>query len=125
MSDVARPTDRIDKWLWHARFLKTRSLATKVVSGGHVRVNGDKISKPAFNVGAGDTLTFPQGNRIRVIEVAALATRQGPATEAATLYLDKTPETDYVPPNPRYEGSGRPTKKDRRNARLSGPHPLE
>ena len=119
-------TQRMDQWLWHARFFKTRGLATKLVSGGHVRVDGVRVSKPAHALRPGVTLTFPQAKRVRVIEVTALATRRGPAPEAQALYTDLTPpEKDKLPPNPRYEGKGRPTKKDRRNARLSDPDTLE
>ena len=83
-----RATERIDKWLWHARFFKTRSLATAEVAAGHLRLNGQKIGKPAHPVGEGDTLTFPQGGRIRLIRVVALGTRRGPAGEAQALYID-------------------------------------
>ncbi|MGJ8585942.1 MAG: RNA-binding S4 domain-containing protein [Marinosulfonomonas sp.] len=121
----ARPTLRIDKWLWYARFFKTRGLATKLVSGGHVRVNSDKISKPAFSVGPGDTLTFPQGNIIRVVRVAEIGTRRGPAPEAQLLYEDLTPVQEKRPPAPKTEGKGRPTKKDRRDMLLSRDARLE
>lgn len=125
MSEPAS-TQRLDQWLWHARFFKTRSLATKLVSGGHVRVDGVRVSKPAHALRPQTTLTFPQAKRIRVIRVEALATRRGPAPEAQTLYTDLTPEPkDELPPNPRFEGKGRPTKKDRRNARLSRDTRLE
>ena len=59
------PTIRLDKWLWHARFFKTRSLATREVQAGHVRVNSRRIVKPATAVGQGDVLTFAQGDLIR------------------------------------------------------------
>ncbi len=118
-------TQRLDQWLWHARFFKTRGLATKLVAGGHVRVDGARVSKPAHALRPGVTLTFPQARRIRVIRVEALAKRRGPAAEAQTLYTDLTPPEDDLPPNPRYEGKGRPTKKDRRTARLSKASPLE
>lgn len=121
----ARPTLRIDKWLWYARFLKTRGLASKLVSGGHVRVNSDKISKPAFTVGPGDTLTFPQGDTIRVVRVVAIGTRRGPAPEAQQLYEDLTPVQEKRPPAPKTEGKGRPTKKDRRDMLLSRDARLE
>ncbi len=117
---MTEPTQRLDQWLWHARFFKTRSLATKLVSAGHVRVDGVRVSKPAYALRPEVTLTFPQAKQIRVIRVEALATRRGPAPEAQALYTDLTPAPkDAVPPNPRFEGKGRPTKKDRRNARLS------
>ncbi|WP_439104192.1 RNA-binding S4 domain-containing protein [Celeribacter marinus] len=117
-----RETIRLDKWLWFARFFKTRSLATKVVTSGHVRLNSVKTSKKSTLIGQGDVLTFVQGDDIRVVEVAMLGTRRGPAPEAQTLYIDKTPvkeARDYVPPSPKFEGKGRPTKKDRRTGLLS------
>ncbi len=110
---------RIDKWLWHARFFKTRSLAAKQVSGGHVRINGDRAQKPAQTVGPGDVLTVAQGRVIRVVQVEILGARRGPATEARTLYTDLSEEKDNPPQNPGFEGKGRPTKKDRRALDLS------
>lgn len=86
------PRQRADKWLHQARFCKTRALAAALVSGGHLRVNGSKAAKPAHPVGAGDVLTFPQGRRIRVVEVLALAERRGPASEAQALYRDIGPD---------------------------------
>lgn len=86
------------------------------------------MSKPAHGLRIGVTLTFPQARRVRVIQVDALAERRGPAPEAQALYTDLTPpeeKKDSLPPNPKFEGKGRPTKKDRRNARLSGRPPLE
>ncbi|MBE1282569.1 MAG: RNA-binding S4 domain-containing protein [Rhodobacteraceae bacterium] len=115
----ASPKLRIDKWLWHARFFKTRSLAAKQVSAGHVRLNGIKTLKPAQNVGPGDVLTFAQGKVIRVVEVVALGERRGPAPEAQTLYLDRTEKREKPPANPKYEGKGRPDKKERRALDLS------
>ncbi len=126
----ARPTEtlRVDKWLWHARFFKSRSLANAMVAAGRLRVNSQPISKPHHQVRPGDVLTFPQGRRIRVIEVAAIGKRRGPATEAQTLYADLAPpeprrETGVPEPRPahRDKGSGRPTKKQRRDTdRLRG-----
>ncbi|MDF1802710.1 RNA-binding S4 domain-containing protein [Thalassovita sp.] len=116
---------RIDKWLWFARFYKTRGLASTMVNGGHVRVNGNKIAKASYGVGAGDTLTFPQGNQIRVVRVVQLAMRRGPAPEAQTLYEDLTEVKDDVPRSPRYEGKGRPTKRDRRMIDLDRAGELE
>ncbi|WGV17729.1 RNA-binding S4 domain-containing protein [Fuscovulum ytuae] len=79
---------RVDKWLWQARFFKTRALAADLAESGHLRINGQPTRKPGAGVGAGDVLTFPQGTRIRVIRILALGERRGPATEAQTLYLD-------------------------------------
>lgn len=109
---------RVDKWLWHARFFKTRSHATKQVTGGHVRLNGTRISKASVTVTAGDTLTFAQARRIRVIQITAIATRRGPASEAQALYLDLAPLEEKPEPVARNERKGRPSKKDRRTAQL-------
>lgn len=124
-SDAPRATVRADKWLWYARFFKTRGLSAKVISGGHLRVNGDKVHKPAQSVGAGDVLTFPQGRRIRVVKVLALGERRGPAAEAQALYEDLTPPEPAAPANPGFEGKGRPSGKDRRNAKLFDPSQLD
>lgn len=123
-----RETIRLDKWLWYARFFKTRGLAAKTVTGGHVRVNSSKVAKAATSVGSGDVLTFPQGRHIRVIRIEACGTRRGPAPEAQMLYEDLSPpeiSKDPVPSVPRFEGKGRPTKKDRRMTDLSRPDMLE
>lgn len=86
---------RIDKWLWHARFVKSRALAAELVSEGRFRVNGQRIDKPGRAVGPGDVLTFalgPEGRpEVRVVRVLACGTRRGPAPEAATLYADLAP----------------------------------
>jgi len=125
----SQPTLRVDKWLWHARFFKSRSLAQALVGAGRLRVNSQPISKPHHSVRQGDVLTFPQGRRIRVIEVVAIGTRRGPASEAQALYADLAPpeeqrrtETAAAPaPALRERGSGRPTKKERREIdRLRG-----
>ena len=92
-----RESIRLDKWLWHARFFKTRSLAARAVAEGRVRLNAERVEKPAQSVGPGDALTFPQGNRIRVVRVRALGTRRGPAPEAQALYEDLTPPDPGVP----------------------------
>lgn len=121
------PTQRMraDKWLWHARFFKTRALAAKLVAAGHLRRNGDKVHKPSQALLAGDVLTFPQGRRIRVVKVLAFAARRGPAPEAQALFEDLTPPEDRAPRAPGYDGGGRPGGKDRRNARLFGRSQLE
>ena len=118
MSDpVAK--QRLDKWLWHARFFRTRTLAAAQVSGGHVRVNGDKARKPAHAVGPGDILTFAQARTIRVVRVEALGDRRGPAPEAQTLYADLSEPAAPASDRPRAEPGGRPTKRDRRALDLS------
>ncbi len=111
---------RIDKWLWHARFFKSRTLAAKSVTGGRVRVNRQVVKKANHAVQPGDVLTFPLGPHVRVIEVNALGVRRGPASEARTLYTDLDPPQPRAkpdlppPPAEREPGSGRPTKKERR-----------
>jgi ribosome-associated heat shock protein Hsp15 len=115
---MSEPKIRLDKWLWHARFFKTRTLAAKVVSGGHVRVNSSKVSKPSAAVVADTVLTFPQGNHIRVIKIVALGTRRGPASEAQTLYEDLSPSEENISKEQTQRGGARPTKKDRRSLDL-------
>ncbi len=116
-------TMRIDKWLWVARMCKTRGQAQKLVSGGHLRLDGAPMTKPHRQVRHGNVLTFSKGDMIRVIKVIGMAARRGKAVEAQCLYEDLTP-----PPPPREEamlesvrffekrdvGQGRPTKRDRR-----------
>ena len=79
---------RIDKWLWQARFFKTRGLAAEAVSGGHLRLNGVPMGKPGHAVGPGDVLTFPQGAQVRLVRILACCSRRGPAPEARALYDD-------------------------------------
>lgn len=125
MTDAQRlePTGlRLDKWLWQARFFKTRSLAAKICTGGRVRSGGAAVTKAHHQVRVGDVLTFAQGRYIRVVKVLALGTRRGPASEARTLYEDLKPpedsqamETMSAPAGGRRPvGAGRPTKRERR-----------
>ncbi|RWR12996.1 RNA-binding S4 domain-containing protein [Paenirhodobacter populi] len=79
---------RIDKWLWHARLVKTRGLAADLVSGGKVRVNGARIEKPGRAVGPGDVLTVSVAGRVRLLRILDCGLRRGPADEAAELFLD-------------------------------------
>ena len=120
MTDGAQAKIRVDKWLWHARFFKSRGLAGEVAGSGALRVNGDRVSKPSQNVRPGDVLTFPKAGHIRVIRITAIANRRGPAAEAAGLYEDLDPPALRDPDAPddaaadRDPGTGRPTKRDRR-----------
>ena len=110
-------TIRLDKWLWQARFFKTRTLSAKLVTAGHVRVNELKVSKAAYAVKVGDGLVFPQADVIKIVRIAALGTRRGPAVEAQALYEDLTPvpePTEFKPDVPNNARKGRPTKRDRR-----------
>jgi ribosome-associated heat shock protein Hsp15 len=123
---------RLDKWLWFARFVKTRSLATRLVIDGRMRVNGAPTQKAHYAVKVGDVLTFPLGSHIRVIKVLELGTRRGPAVEAQSLYQDLDPpqapaaaRAAATPPfEDRTPGAGRPTKRDgRRIAQLKSSEP--
>jgi len=116
---------RLDKWLWYARFCKTRSLATRLCQSGQIRIAGSHVVKAHHAVRPGDVLTFPLGRAIRVVRVVAVGARRGPSTEARALYEDLTPPS--APPRSapavgeRVPGSGRPTKRDRREIdRLKG-----
>ncbi|WP_085906581.1 RNA-binding S4 domain-containing protein [Kiloniella majae] len=114
---------RIDKWLWYARFFKTRSIASTVCNGGRVRVGGKAVGKASQLVKPDDVLTFTQGTNIRVVKILALGSRRGPAPEARELYEDLVPvdtqksrKTNPVGDTAiRDMGTGRPTKKDRRD----------
>jgi len=108
---------RLDKWLWHARFFKTRSLSAKQITGGHVRLNAVKATKTSALVGPGDTLTFAQGREIKVIRILAIGVRRGPATEAQALYQDLSPpvETDSATAPTEVLRKGRPSKQDRQD----------
>ncbi|WP_119392866.1 RNA-binding S4 domain-containing protein [Taklimakanibacter lacteus] len=88
---------RIDKWLWFARLVKTRSLAAAIVSRGQVRLNKVKLGKPSHEVGPGDVLTLALHGRVRVIQVLAIGSRRGPASEAQTLYQDIADQSEAPP----------------------------
>ena len=79
---------RLDKWLWQARFFKSRSLASKLCAAGKVRVDGAVVTKAHYLVRVGNVLTFPQARDIRVVRIEALGTRRGPAPEARLLYAE-------------------------------------
>jgi ribosome-associated heat shock protein Hsp15 len=122
----ARPTLRLDKWLWQARFVKSRSLAAKLIETAGIRVNGQRIAKPAYAVGPGDVLTFALGKRIVVARILALGTRRGPAPEARALYEDLSPPPpppDLSRPVP--APGGRPDKRDRRRFPPAAPEALD
>ena len=110
---------RLDKWLWFARVVKTRTLAAKLVTEGGVRLNREKVEKPSAIVRAGDVLTIAVHDRVRILQVVAGGERRGPAPEAALLFVDLTPPADPTTkpeagPADREAGSGRPTKRERR-----------
>ena len=101
---------RVDKWLWHARFFKTRALAARVVQAG-IRIGGEPAAKPHRAVGPGDVLTFHQARRVRVVRILALPERRGPAPEAQACYEDLSPPAGEAP---RARSGERPTGRDRR-----------
>lgn len=114
---------RLDKWLWFARFFKTRSAATKVISDNRFRLDGMVMTKPHRQALPGQVLTFTQGNQVRIIKIISLGSRRGPASEAALMYedlrpvvgkslkMEKASESKF---EARSRGSGRPTKRQRR-----------
>lgn len=81
---------RIDKWLWYARVVKSRTLATKLVEDGHVRLNGKRLTVAARVVGIGDVLTIALERQVRVLRVIAIVDRRGPSREACLLFEDLT-----------------------------------
>lgn len=115
-------TLRLDKWLWFARFAKSRSLAARLCESGRARVNKAIVRKAHQAICVGDVLTFPLGIHVRVIAIKGLGARRGPAQEAALLYDDLAPPPPRAPaPTPetaptaeRAAGAGRPTKAERR-----------
>ena len=116
---------RIDKWLWAARFYKTRSLATAAIHAGHVKLNGATV-KPARELHAGDTLELAIGDVRWTIEVLGLNDQRRPASEAQRLYAETAAsaarraalkEAHRLAPTPGSDLRGRPTKKARRQIR--------
>ena len=116
--DNAADAQRIDKWLWHARVVKTRTLAAKLAIAGTMRINGHHVTRASQTVRVGDVLTFVIGERVKVYRVAGFTLRRGSSETARTLYEDLSPP----PPDPASkplgtpaaEAGGRPTKKARR-----------
>ncbi|ERJ58613.1 RNA-binding S4 domain-containing protein [Sphingobacterium paucimobilis] len=112
---------RIDKYLWAIRIFKTRSLATEACKAGRVKLNGANV-KPSYVVKVGETYTIQKGIEKKVVLVTGLLERRGDAKTAAEHYIDKTPieetygfkSTFHAPILKRDRGTGRPTKKDRR-----------
>ena len=111
---------RLDTWLWYARFYKSRSLSSKAILSGKLRVNSNKIIKPASKVKINDVLTINLTNMVRIIQVQSLGSRRGPASEAQKLYKDLSGEitdaskTKRVSEKSKKDTNKRPTKKDRR-----------
>ena len=123
MNDENLPKQRLDRWLFFARALKSRTLAQKLIESGAVRVNSARTTDSDHRVGAGDVLTMMVSRRLLVWRILAIGGRRGPAPEAALLYEDlsppalpRAPEIQPAPLALRLAGSGRPTKKERRDA---------
>ena len=103
--------ERLDKWLWRARFYKTRALAAEAVSAGRIRVNGARQTKPGAGLKLGDALTIAKAGRVVVVIVEAFGTRRGPAAEAQTLYRDFDQEAPSPEDGPA-SGDGDAERKD-------------
>ncbi|MBP2443218.1 RNA-binding S4 domain-containing protein [Rhizobium leguminosarum] len=124
MSEETQPTSgsrqRIDKWLFFARMVKSRSLAQSHVQSGHVRINGERCNHPSQMVKPGDRIALTLERRDLVLLVRLAGERRGPYEEARLLYEDLSPPTDEAKRLTPYEqairatGTGRPTKKERR-----------
>jgi len=105
---------RLDKWLWYARFCRSRMLAARLCASGRVRLRGAPIVKAHQTVRPGDVLTLARGPYIRVVRVRALGQRRRPAAEARLLYEDLVARPAVPAGVRRDPGAGRPTKRDRR-----------
>ena len=129
---------RLDKWLWFARLAKTRTQAATLVTGGRIRVNRERVDKPGAIIKVGDVVTATVRRNVRVLKVAGFLERRGPVAEAMLIFEELTPAADRTkahgqglpgsPSSPdrstgferadshaeRLPGSGRPTKRDRR-----------
>lgn len=108
---------RIDKWLWHARVVRTRSAAASLVSAGLVRVNGSRTGASSHPVRSGDVITIALDRNVRVLKAIGYSERRGSAEMARALFEDLTPQQAPKPASVgvRDEGSGRPTKRQRRD----------
>jgi len=108
---------RIDKWLWHARVVRTRGAAGDLVTAGHVRINGVRIVAASRAVRLGDVVTIALDRRVRLLKVTGYAARRRSADDARGLFDDLTPVAAGPPDPPvgeRDPGAGRPTKRERR-----------
>jgi ribosome-associated heat shock protein Hsp15 len=111
------PGQRLDKWLWFARVVKSRTLAAEVIADGKVRINRIRVVKVSQSVRPGDVLTIALRGRVQVLKVVAQGLRRGPPSEARQLYEDLSPPAphpDSTMAGQRPAGAGRPTKRDRR-----------
>jgi ribosome-associated heat shock protein Hsp15 len=116
---------RIDKWLWHARVVRTRSAAAALVDSGLVRVNNERVTQTSHPVRPNDVITVALDRSVRILKVTGYAERRGSATDARGLFEDltplPTPQAKDPPSGARDDGAGRPTKRERREIdRLQG-----
>jgi len=114
-SDISQ---RLDRWLWFARILKSRTMAAEMVAQGKVRVNRARVVKPSHPVRCGDVLTIALRGRVQVVRIRGAGLRRGPPQEARALYEDLASTSsacEETVPGRRPSGQGRPTKKDRRD----------
>jgi len=127
LSGAPADRQRIDKWLWHARVVRTRTAAAALAGSGHVRLNGTRIDAASQPVRPGDVITIALDRSVRVLKVKGFAGRRGASDAARTLYDDLTPTALARPEQQlavaREPGAGRPTKRDRRaiDRLLQGP----
>jgi ribosome-associated heat shock protein Hsp15 len=112
---------RIDKWLWHARVVRTRAAAAALAASGHVRVNGQRVDAASRSVRLGDVVTVALDRSVRVLKVVGFAERRGGAESARVLVEDLMPASAQIavaeapePAGLRQPGTGRPTKRERR-----------
>ena len=115
---MTEPRQRIDKWLWHARVVRTRTAAAALATAGNVRLNGERVTAASRPVKVGDVVTAALDRTVRIMKVTAFAERRGDADAARLLYEDLTPISPVAAREPaaaeRDAGSGRPTKQERR-----------
>ncbi len=135
---AAKTSQRIDKWLWHARFARTRTAAQRLAVSGHIRINKQKVNSPSRQVRPGDVLTLALGRTVVVLTILALAARRGSADLAQTLYIQHEPEASSLRtqsrrlaaqevatagvPNAGPRPEGRPDKRERRRAAVLKRH---
>jgi ribosome-associated heat shock protein Hsp15 len=108
------PEQRLDKWLWCARLVKTRSGAARLIADGKVRLNGERVLKPSRLVHDGDVVTATNQGRLAVARIVGFAERRGSASIAQALYEDLTPKQSTTADDAQTRPGKRPTKRDRR-----------
>ncbi len=125
--DPGIESQRIDKWLWHARIVRTRTLATALANSGKIRLDSRRVTRASQTVRCGNIVIAPQGNHVRCLKITGFAKRRVPAAQSILLYEDLAPveaqpksasdtskNSAAIKSGTRESGSGRPTKRDRR-----------